>query len=84
MGLAGLLALSTADSGMPTVTAARPFRWGWRCLGEQRDDRVEQFAYPALIHDKILNSFQFSSSQARHRMSADFSKCELSEALVAA
>jgi hypothetical protein len=36
MGLAGLLVLSTADSGMPTVTAARPFRWGWRCLGEQR------------------------------------------------
>jgi hypothetical protein len=40
MGLAGLLALSTADSGMPTVTAARPFRWGWRCLGEQRTDTL--------------------------------------------
>jgi len=39
MGLAGLLALSTADSGMPTVAAARPFRWGWRCLGEQRVQR---------------------------------------------
>jgi len=36
MGLAGLRALTTVDSGMPTVTAARPFRWGWRCLGEQR------------------------------------------------
>jgi hypothetical protein len=36
MGLAGLRALSTVDSGMPTITAARPFRWGWRCLGEQR------------------------------------------------
>ncbi len=38
MGLAGLRAFTTVDSGMPTVTAARPFRWGWRCLGEQRDD----------------------------------------------
>jgi hypothetical protein len=38
MGLAGLRAFTTADSGMPTVTAARPFRWGWRRLGEQRSD----------------------------------------------
>ena len=75
MGLAGLRAFTTVDSGMPTVTAARPFRWGWRCLGEQRDDLCSNLRTFSLSK-KMLGFFRVSKPKARKRVAVLFSKCE--------
>ena len=71
MGLAGLRAFATVDSGMPTVTAARPFRWGWRCLGEQRTGFWKQFTYLFRRSGQIIDiSRGFLAAARARRMGA--------------
>ncbi len=75
MGLAGLRAFATVDSGMPTVTAARPFRWGWRCLGEQRDDLWSNLRTFSLSK-KMLGFLRVSKPNLAEAGRGTFSKCE--------
>jgi hypothetical protein len=78
MGLAGLRAFTTVDSGMPTVTAARPFRWGWRCLGEQRDKLCSNLRTFFAVDGKSLVFAGFADQMAWKPDAAIFRNAKVS------